>query len=79
MQGCIGGGISFDLLRLFTGAASLGFKSWEHGTCVMPWKGSFLVFTLIKPQKDLIVLRKVNAHLEGAAFDHCAHSTCFSE
>lgn len=64
MQGCVGGGMSAGLLRLFTGAGSLGFKSWEHGTRVVPWEGSFLVFALIKPQKDLTVLWKVNAHLE---------------
>lgn len=83
MQSCVRGGISSSLLRPFTSAGSLGFKSWEHGTHVVPWKGSFLVFTLIKPQKDLTVLWKVNAHLEQAAFDlasaHCVHSTCFPE
>ena len=72
MQGCVGGGISSALLRLFTGAGSLGFKSWEHGTRAVPWKGSFLVITLTKPQKDLTVLIwNVSAH-------H-VHSTCFSE
>lgn len=33
VQGCVGGGINSSPLGLFTGAGSLGFKSWEHGTC----------------------------------------------
>lgn len=64
MQGCVRGGISSSLPRLFTGDGSLGLKSWEHGIRVVPWKGSFLVFILIKPQKYLTVLWKVSAPLE---------------